>query len=109
MEGLLWVACQVGSIFLRTLSASQGKSQHRLAFFGERWRHYRRTVERLKLEAWQFFQLSGPYSSHKDHAEAYRTFASRVEGPIQQEVDMYIRHVVRERETAKDKGQTDGA
>jgi len=29
--------------------------------YGERWRHYRRTVEDLKREGWQFFQLSGPY------------------------------------------------
>ena len=30
--------------------------------FGERWRHYRTIVERLKIEGWQFFQLSGPYA-----------------------------------------------
>ena len=27
--------------------------------FGERWRHYRLIAERLKIEGWQFFQLSG--------------------------------------------------
>jgi hypothetical protein len=77
--------------------------------FGERWRHYRRTVEGLKLEGWQFFQLSGPYSDYKDHAEAYRTFAGRVEGLMQQEVEVYITQVARERETTKDKRQTDKA
>jgi hypothetical protein len=77
--------------------------------FGERWRHYRRAVERLKLEGWQFLQLSGQYRDHKDHAEAYRTFAGLADSLIQQEVEVYITEVVREREVAKDKGQANGA
>jgi hypothetical protein len=77
--------------------------------FGERWRHYRRAVERLKLEGWHFFQLSGPYSEHKDHAEAYRTFAGLAESLMQQEVEVYITQVVREKEVAKEKGQANGA
>jgi hypothetical protein len=32
--------------------------------YGERWRHYRRTVESLKSEGWQFLQLSGPGFCH---------------------------------------------
>lgn len=29
--------------------------------YGERWRHYRRTVESMKTQGWQFSQLTGPY------------------------------------------------
>jgi hypothetical protein len=47
--------------------------------YGERWRHYRAMVERLKIEGWQFFQLSGPYNQHASHAAAYTAFAARVE------------------------------
>jgi len=69
--------------------------------YGERWRHYRRTVEWLKIEGWQFFQLSGPYRRYKSHAEAYAAFANRVEGIIQRDVEVYITEVVREKEEEK--------
>ncbi len=68
--------------------------------FGERWRHYRHTVELLKIEGWQFFQLSGTYQG--SHAEAYPAFAGRVESIIQRDVEVYITEVVREKEE-KDK------
>jgi hypothetical protein len=29
--------------------------------YGERWRHYRRMAELLKIEGWEFFHLSGHY------------------------------------------------
>src|SRR4030042_2403900 len=35
--------------------------------YGERWRHYRRTVECLKIEGWQFFQLAGKYQQSQTH------------------------------------------
>ena len=65
--------------------------------YGERWRNYRRTEEWLKLEGWQFFQLSGPYSDYLDHAAAYRAFAGRVEAIIQRDVEVYITQVVQEK------------
>jgi hypothetical protein len=70
--------------------------------FGERWRHYRRTVELLKIEGWQFLQLGGPYRSEKSHLEVYPAFAARVEEILQQEVEVYITQVVRERERKGD-------
>jgi hypothetical protein len=66
--------------------------------YGERWRHYRRTVESLKVEGWQFFQLSGLYQNYENHAEAYPVFAGRVEDIHQQEFEIYITKVVREKE-----------
>jgi hypothetical protein len=72
--------------------------------YGERWRHYRRTVELLKIEGWLFFQSSGPYSG-KSHAEAYPSFAARVEKTIQHDVDVYVTQVVQEqKEREKQEG-----
>ncbi len=73
--------------------------------YGERWRHYRSSVERLKIEGWQFFQLSGPYKDFQKHAEAYPAFAAQVEDILRQEVNVYISEVVREK---KKKEQAEG-
>lgn len=70
--------------------------------FGERWRHYRRLVESLKNDGWQFFQLSGPYQSHSSHQEAYPAFAARVEEILQGEVEVYITQVMRERKAKEE-------
>ena len=75
--------------------------------YGERWRHYRQAVEALKGEGWQFFQLSGPYRRHKNHAEAYRAFAARVENINRLDVEAYVTDVVREKQDEEEKeGQT---
>jgi hypothetical protein len=65
--------------------------------FGERWRHYRRTMEMLKMQAWQFFQLSGPYRSLGSHSAAYSLFAGKVEEIIRNEVEIFITEVVKEK------------
>jgi len=79
--------------------------------FGERWRHYRMIVERLKIEGWQFFQLSGSYAQHRSHAAAYPEFAARVEEIIKSDVHQYITEVVREKQAsaAQSGGQADQA
>ena len=74
--------------------------------FGERWRHYRQSVELLKIEGWLFFQLSGPYQGFKDHAEGYPQFGGKVEEIMQHEVDVYISQVVKEKEEEKKRGNT---
>lgn len=61
--------------------------------FGDRWRHFRRTAEWLKIEGWQFLQLTGTYR-RKTHAEAFPLFANRVEGAIHEDVDTFLTHVV---------------
>jgi hypothetical protein len=71
--------------------------------FGERWRHYRLIVERLKVEGWQFFQLSGPYAHQPSHAAAHPEFAARVEEVIKSDVERYIADVVREKQAAADR------
>ena len=75
--------------------------------YGERWRHYRRHAELLKAEGWAFLQFVGPaYTSFATHAEAFRTFVSRVEDTMRQEVGVYIADVTRapEQEGRTDKG-----
>lgn len=61
--------------------------------YGERWRHYRRSVESLKTQGWQFFQLSGPYENYTSHEEAFRVFAGQVEDIIQKDVEVYSTQV----------------
>lgn len=58
--------------------------------FGDRWQQYRNTVEGLKIEGWQFFQLSGPYQASPNHDSAYSSFANRVEKIIRKDVEVYI-------------------
>jgi hypothetical protein len=65
--------------------------------FGERWRHYRSTAERLKIEGWQFFHFVGPYKDFKPHEEGYSIFATRTESIQQQEVDVFITEIAREK------------
>jgi hypothetical protein len=65
--------------------------------YGERWRHYRHTCELLKSHGWQFFELAGAYEGQRDHRTAFRAFAAAVEGLIAEDVDVYVRQVMRER------------
>ena len=76
--------------------------------YGERWRHYRRSVELLKNEGWQFFQLSGPYRRFESHPDAYRAFAARVEDINRLDVEAYVTEVVREKQEEKE-GEAGGA
>ncbi|HEX2027885.1 MAG TPA: DUF4231 domain-containing protein [Nitriliruptorales bacterium] len=71
--------------------------------FGDRWRHYRRTVELIKAEGWQFLQLSGSYRSYPSHRAAYASFATRVEALIQPSIEVYVTEVAAENK--EDKGQ----
>ena len=70
--------------------------------YGERWRHYRRTVEALKSEGWQFFQLSGPYAN-MTHVLAYPAFAARVEEWSREEVETYMTQVAKDEKEANNK------
>lgn len=63
--------------------------------FGERWRHYRRSAELLKIEGWQFLQGAGAYQG-QDHASAFPVFAARTEAILQQDLDVYISVVMAE-------------
>lgn len=63
--------------------------------YGERWYHYRRTVESLKTYGWQFSQLSGRYARFSSHSAAFIDFANQVEEVIQRDVEVYVTQVAR--------------
>jgi Protein of unknown function (DUF4231) len=65
--------------------------------YGERWRHYRRTVESLKTQGWQFFQLTGVYVNYSTHEQAFSAFSSQIEEIIQRDVEIYATQVVQEK------------
>ncbi len=69
--------------------------------YGDRYRHYRNTAEAMKIEGWQFFQLSGPYRNAQSHAEVYADFAQRVESIMQRDVEGYLGEVVQDKEKPK--------
>ena len=75
--------------------------------YGERFRHYRNTAEAMKIEGWQFLQLSGAYSNTESHAEVYPDFAQRVESIIQRDVEGYLSEVVQEKKKPKQVAKTD--
>ena len=65
--------------------------------YGERYRHYRNTAELMKIEGWQFFQLSGPYINAQSHSAIYSEFAQRVESIMKKDVEGYVGEVVQEK------------
>ncbi|TVP57048.1 MAG: DUF4231 domain-containing protein [Nodularia sp. (in: Bacteria)] len=64
--------------------------------YGERWRHYRRTTEILKVQGWELFELSGSYAGYKTHEEAFSNFAGNVETIIQSNVEVYVTNISQE-------------
>ncbi len=87
------VATWVMSLVVAVSAAIEGFFQ-----FGQRWRNYRSTAERLKTEGWLFLQLAGPYASaNGSHTDVYPKFANRVEELIQKDVDVYISEVTAEK------------
>jgi len=98
LDGWAGDAAQIGtwvvSLVVAVSAAVEGFFQ-----FGQRWRNYRSTAERLKTEGWLYLQLAGPYAdAGGTHADTYRAFASRVEDLIQKEVDVYITEVAAEKQ-----------
>lgn len=73
--------------------------------YGDIWREKRDACERIKVEGFRFFQLTGRYSesaAHKappackqpwSHRDVFGDFADRVEGIIESEIGSYIKIV----------------
>ena len=90
------IATWIVSLVVAISAAVEGFFQ-----FGQRWRNYRSTAERLKIEGWLFFQRAGPYAPVDGQpVDAFGTFATRVEDLIQKEVDAYITDVATEKQGA---------
>ncbi len=86
------VALWILSLVVAVSAAIEGFFQ-----FGQRWRNYRGTVERLKVEGWLYLQSAGPYAG-TSHGESYGAFAARVEELIKSDVDVYLTEVAAERQ-----------
>lgn len=102
LERFVWVGLVLG--VLVAIASAVEEFFH----FGERWRHYRSTVETLKIEGWQFFQLTGPYSRRKSHADAYEKFAGRVEEIMNRDITVYIREIAGDQDEDQAEGTTSG-
>ena len=71
--------------------------------YGDRWQHYRRGVESLKTQGWQFFELSNTYQSYTTHEQAFITFSSQVEQIPQHDVEVYATQVTQKEENQEKK------
>jgi hypothetical protein len=67
---------------------------------GQRWRHYRGSVELMKSEGWLYLQLAGPYASHPTLEAAFSDFVARVEALMRNEVREYVTTIVAEQRTS---------
>jgi hypothetical protein len=77
--------------------------------YGDRWQHYRRTSESLKIQGWQFSQLSGAYQDYETHSGAFGTFVNQVEEILQHDVEVYTTQVAQEKkEDKKDTSEQNG-
>jgi hypothetical protein len=67
---------------------------------GQRWRHYRGSVELMKSEGWLYLQLAGPYASYPTLEAAFPTFVARVEILMRDEVREYVSTIVAEQQSS---------
>lgn len=100
LDGWPGYAGQIGS-WLVSLVVAVSAAVEGFFQFGQRWRNYRSTAERLKTEGWLYLELAGPYAADGgSHNDEYRTFVNRVEELIQKNVDAYITEVATEKQRA---------
>jgi hypothetical protein len=93
-----WISISLGGLV--AISSAVDEFFH----YGERWQHYRRTTESLKIQGWQFSQLSGLYQTYETHKQAFPAFASHVENILQHDVEVYMTQVEADtKEENKDK------
>jgi len=65
-----------------------------LSHFGDRWRHYRRIVEEMKMEGWDLHELSGAYAADGATQEtAFPVFVKRVDDLLTRETQSYIAEI----------------
>lgn len=95
---ILWVT------FAVSLVVGLGAALEGFFRLGERWRHYRRLVEELKAEGWDYYELAGGYKDAADHQAAFPAFAAKVQMILAQEVEEFIAEIAR----APESGQTSG-
>ena len=100
LEDVAKVVAICVSLLVAVCAAVEGFFQ-----FGQRWRGYRGTLERLKTEGWLFLEQAGPYAASSSHSESYASFAARVEELIKTNVDVYLTEVAADKQPSKDVGK----
>lgn len=104
LGGRLGVAAKVltwcVSLLVAASAAVEGFFQ-----FGQRWRGYRGTVERLKMEGWLYLQQAGPYAASSSHRDTFAVFAARVEELIKTDVDVYLTEIAVEKQKQREASQ----
>ncbi len=101
-EIVRWLSISLGGVV--AISSSVEEFFH----YGERWQHYRRTAESLKIQGWQFSQLSGLYQSSNSHKDAFPLFVAQVEDILQRDVEVYMTQVVQEKKEDKEENEKSG-
>ena len=81
--------------FLLSLGVACVAAADELLGYGDRWRHYRSNEEMLKSEGWQYLMGIGPYAKLKDPEQAYKTFSTRVEAILRQDIAAYMESIAR--------------
>jgi hypothetical protein len=75
--------------------------------WGDRWRHYRRTAELLKIEGWLFIEGGGRYKGqqrrHDFHERFFSLFASKVEDLVRHDVEVYLSRIVQDNQEDKER------
>lgn len=79
---------KIGTLGISSIVAIAG-SIDEFFNYGKRWYTYRQSVEALKSEGWQFFELTGNYNTSKTHADAFSAFAFQVEETIRRDVNLF--------------------
>jgi len=67
---------------------------------GQRWRHYRGSVELMKSEGWLFLQLAGTYARYPTLEAAFPDFVARVEALMRDEVREYVSTIISEQQAS---------
>jgi len=81
------------AIWIVGVTVAISAAVEQLFHFGERWRNYRRTAERLKSIGWLFFELGPPYADAKTHKAAFPLFLRDAEQVLQADVEAYVARV----------------
>ncbi len=64
---------------------------------GERWRHFRHTIEHLKSEGWLYLERSGKYAEYPSHNRAHSAFVLSVEQLLAEDVERFVNQIAVER------------
>jgi hypothetical protein len=96
-----------GVAFVVSLIVAGSVGLDELFRWGDRWRHYRRTAELLKIEGWLFIEGGGRYKAHQQrhdfHERFFSLFASKVEDLVRHDVEVYLSRIVQDNQEDKDR------